>query len=295
MRTTGTAALELVPPAARVRALAFTTAYEIVVDAFLNSAVDADSTRPCYRRHLLRLFAQLGVDTVAELSGASKVKRSPTRVYPPPPWTSNPRWLERSSLTNRSTGPCASDSPVGIRPCPGRKNERLAGSPMKTANDHFIAAILCRSRPAAASRARAVCERERGATARGIPDVRLAALRQLLHLSRRHRLELRECHEPEPPSQWAAVVTAGVVDASLVRVIPTCPGAARLAVPTFRGAPAAGGRLARVHFASLNAAISTTLPCETSAKALGRHRSPEEPPSSIPCWPVPGSPCRACS
>lgn len=50
--------------------LAYTTPWQTVADAFLAGAVDSDNTRRAYRRHLVLCFTYLGVQTVAEVSGA---------------------------------------------------------------------------------------------------------------------------------------------------------------------------------------------------------------------------------
>jgi site-specific recombinase XerD len=63
------AGVSLVPSLA-ASALAFRTPWQVVVDAFLAGACDAESTRRTYSRHLHRAFAFLGVQTVAQLTGA---------------------------------------------------------------------------------------------------------------------------------------------------------------------------------------------------------------------------------
>ena len=50
--------------------LARSTAWQIVVTAYLDAALDSPHTRRAYQRHLQAAFTWLGVLTVADLTGA---------------------------------------------------------------------------------------------------------------------------------------------------------------------------------------------------------------------------------
>jgi site-specific recombinase XerD len=57
-------------PALPAAALTTTTPWQLVVEAYLDAALDSPHTRRAYARHLRHAFAVLGVATVSELTGA---------------------------------------------------------------------------------------------------------------------------------------------------------------------------------------------------------------------------------
>ncbi len=62
-----TPATALLIPATSITA---TTRWQVVVDAYLDAAIDSKESRRAYRRNLMRAFTALGITVVAELTGA---------------------------------------------------------------------------------------------------------------------------------------------------------------------------------------------------------------------------------
>jgi site-specific recombinase XerD len=62
--------MSLPVPAQPAAALTSTTPWQLVVEAYLDAAIDSQHTRHAYARHLRSAFAVLGVATVSDLTGA---------------------------------------------------------------------------------------------------------------------------------------------------------------------------------------------------------------------------------